>query len=228
MKIKVVAIVPAAGLGKRLGTLDKKPFVKLAGKPLIAHTLKALESSAGVDNIIVAAEAGSIKRLEGIISRYGFKKIGKVVKGGRTRAESVKNCFKKINGPCDIVVIHDGARPFPGIDSIKDCIRLAGKFGGCISAIPATDTIKLADRRRYIVKTLDRNYLWRAQTPQAFKYELLKYALGRIRVNSTITDDASMLEHAGNKVKILEGSVKNIKITAKEDLKIAEALLNTI
>ncbi len=217
--------MPAAGSGKRVGIRNKKPFVKLAGKPLVAYALGALESSASVDKIIVAVEAGSIERLKEIISRYGFKKIGKIVEGGHTRAESVKNCFKKIDNPCDVVLIHDGARPFPGLNSIKNCIRLAKKFGGCISAIPVTDTIKLADKRKFITKTLDRSHLWRAQTPQAFKYELLKYALTRVKSNSNITDDASLLEYVGKKVKILEGSVKNIKITTKEDIKIAEVLL---
>lgn len=226
MKLKVVAIVPAAGSGKRLGTREvKKPFVKLAGKPLIAYALKALESSASIDKIIVAVEADSIERLKGIISRYGFKKIDKIVKGGHTRAESVRNCFKKIDNSCDIVLIHDGARPFPGLNLIRDCIRLAKKFGGCISAVPATDTIKLADKRKFVAKTLDRSHLWRAQTPQAFKYELLKYGLSRIKDNSNITDDASLLEYVGKKVRILKGSVKNIKITTKEDLKIAKVLL---
>lgn len=228
MTLKVTAIVPAAGSGKRLGLSEKKPFILLAGKPLITYALKALETSALIEKVIVASEAGSIERLKGIIKKGRFKKIAAVVKGGKTRAESVRNCFKKIKSDCDIVIIHDCARPFPGMDTIRASVLLAEKFGGCITAIRETDTIKSADKDLYVVKTLDRNRLWRAQTPQAFRYEILKSAFSRIKVRSDITDDACMLERIGRKVKILEGSADNIKITTKEDLKLAEALLNRV
>lgn len=225
MRPAVVAIVPAAGSGKRLGARNKKPFVKLAGKPLVVHALKALGSSADISRIIVAVEPDSIGRLNRIIDKYALKKIEKVVRGGHTRSGSVKNCFKAIGGPCDIVLIHDGARPFPGSSSIRDCIRLAEKFGASISAIPSTDTIKLADKHGFISTTLDRSRLWRAQTPQAFKYRLLKHALAGANAPLNATDEALLMERSGKKVKILKGSVNNIKITTREDVKIAEALL---
>ena len=225
MRACVVAIVPAAGCGKRLGLREKKPFVLLAGKPLITYSLRALESCGLIDDIIVAAQPGSIKRLKSIIKKNGFKKVRDVVKGGKTRSESVRNCFKKIDPSCNIVLIHDGARPFPGTDAIRDSINLAGKFGQCVTAIPETDTIKLSDKNLFVKKTLDRSRLWRAQTPQAFRYDVLNLALKRISDFSNLTDDSSILERAGKKVKIVEGSIRNIKITTKEDLKIAEAFL---
>lgn len=225
MKSRVAAIVPAAGSGKRLGAGDKKPFVLLAGKPLITYALKTLDSSKYIDQIYVAADPGSVKRLEDIISRYRIRKAVRVVAGGKTRAGSVKNCFDLIDPPCDIVLIHDGARPFPGASDIKDAVLLAGKFGGCITAIPMTDTVKLADKRLFVKRTVDRSSLWRAQTPQAFKYSILKKALSAVNDISSATDDASLLERLGGSVKILKGSSRNIKITTREDLKIAEVLI---
>lgn len=225
MKLKVVAIVPAAGSGKRLKSREKKPFISLAGKPLVTYALKALGESSLIDNIIVAVDAGSIERLKGIIFKYRLKKISNIVKGGKTRAESVRNCFNAIDPSCDIVLIHDGARPFLNKKIIKDSVELAKKFGGCVTAVPATDTVKIADKNLFVAKTLDRKVLWLAQTPQTFRYDLLKSALKNIGSNSDITDDASMLERIGKKVKILKGSVKNFKITTKEDLKMSEVLL---
>ena len=223
--VKVVAIVPAAGSGKRLKTAEKKPFVRLGGKPLISYALKALNSSGYINTIIVAVERSSAGRLKRIINKYGITKARLIAPGGRTRAESVKNCFDLIKGPCDIVLVHDGARPFLSKGLIMDSVILAGKYGACVSAVRQTDTTKLADRNLFVRKTIDRSLLWRAQTPQAFKYGLLKKAFRKAGHSRGITDDASYLERAGRKVKILEGSHRNIKVTTEEDLRIAEALL---
>lgn len=225
MRPKVVAIVPAAGSGKRLGSRENKVFIRLGGKPLIVHALKALDSSGYIGTIIIAVQRSSIKRLKGIIKKYGINKAGLVTGGGRTRSESVRNCFDLIRPPCDIVLIHDGARPFPSKDIIKNSVLMAKRYGACVSAVRQTDTVKLADRKLFIRKTLDRDSLWNAQTPQAFKYNLLKKAYSRIGALHDITDDASCVESLGKKVKILEGSFRNIKITTKEDLKIAEVML---
>ena len=204
MRHKVAAIVPAAGSGKRLGAQTKKPFVLLAGKPLITYALLALDSSKYIDRIYVAADPGSIGRLKEIISKYGIRKVVKVVAGGKTRTGSVKNCFDLVDPLCDIVLIHDGARPFPGGSDIMNSVLLAGKFGGCVTAIPMTDTVKLADKSLFVKRTIDRSSLWRAQTPQAFRYGILKKALNAVNDISNVTDDASLLERLGRKVKILE------------------------
>lgn len=225
MRMKTVAIVPAAGLGKRLKAADKKPFVILGGKPLITYSLKALDSCGWIDAIIVAAEAHSMERLKDIIKKHGFKKVFKVVKGGSTRAESVKNCFKAISSDCDIVVIHDGARPFLEAKAIRDSIACAKKFGACVTAVPVTDTVKMAGNDFFVKNTVDRKHLWKAQTPQAFRYEVLKKAFGRVNNAKGVTDDAMLVERLGIRVKILEGWAGNIKITTKEDLKLAEVLL---
>lgn len=223
--MNTVAIVPAAGSGKRLGSREKKIFVRLAGLPLIAHALKALNSSVYIDNIIVAVQPSSIERLKGIIKKYGIAKVGIVTAGGRTRSESVRNCFNLIDGYCDIVLIHDAARPFLSKALIKNSVIYAKKYGACVTAVRQTDTVKSADKRLFVKKTLDRRSLWRAQTPQAFKYNLLKEAINRIGAGPGITDDAFLLERLGKKVKILEGNSGNIKITTKEDLRIARGLL---
>lgn len=225
MKYRVVAIVPAAGSGKRLGTGQKKPFVLLAGKPLITYALKALNSSKYIDQIYVAASPDSVGRLKDIVSEYGIRKVVKVVAGATTRTGSVKNCFDLVSPLCDIVLIHDGARPFPGDSDIMKSVLLAGKFGGCVTAIPMTDTVKFADKGLFVKKTIDRSSLWRAQTPQAFRYGILKKALNAVTDISSVTDDASMLERLGKKIKILKGSPRNIKVTTKEDLKMAEVLI---
>jgi len=224
-KPKVAAIVPAAGSGRRLGAPDKKPFVLLAGKPLITYALKALDSSEYIDEIYVAADPDSVGRLKSVIDKYGIRKVLKVVAGGKTRAGSVKNCFDLVDPTCDVVLIHDGARPFPGECDIINSVLLAVKFGGCITAIPMTDTVKLAGKGLFVKRTIDRSSLWRAQTPQAFRYDVLKKALGASEDISRVTDDASILERLGKKVKILRGSPGNIKVTTREDLKMAEALL---
>lgn len=223
--MRTVAIVPAAGSGKRLKSKEKKPFVSLAGKPLVTYALKALEASALIDDIVIAVDADSITRLENIIHRYKLRKIRRIVKGAKTRSGSVRNCFNAIDSSCDIVLIHDAARPFLDARAIRDSVLSAKKFGACVTAIPAVDTIKVADRDLFIKKTLDRKTLWLAQTPQAFKYGLLRSALRKAGDSSNITDDACLLERIGKKVKILKGSAGNFKITTKEDLKISEVLL---
>lgn len=225
MRYRVAAIVPAAGSGNRLRAGEKKPFVLLAGKPLITYALKALDSSKYIDKIYVAVDPGSIGRLKSILHKYRISKVVKVVAGGKTRSGSVKNCFDLVDPLCDIVLIHDGARPFPGNSDIMNSVLLAGKFGGCVTAIPMTDTVKFAGKDLFVKKTIDRNFLWRAQTPQAFRYGILKKALNTVVNISNVTDDASVLERLGGKVKILEGSPRNIKITTKEDLKIAKSLI---
>jgi len=222
--VKTIAIVPAAGSGKRLGLRTKKPFVLLGNKPLISYVLSALDSSRLIDRIVVAVEKQSLARFKDLVKKYRFKKIIDIVIGGRTRFESVKNCLKRIDSSCDIVLIHDGARPFLDRSLIEDSIELAIKYGGCIVAVPESDTVKFVDGNLFIKKTLDRNKVFRAQTPQTFRYNLIKKAYD-VKGKDGTTDDASLVENLGKEIKILKGSYRNIKITIKEDLKLAEVLL---
>ena len=221
---KVVAIVPAAGSGRRLGTGEKKPFVLLGGKPLVSYALKALDKCKAIDGIIVAAERSYVNRLKNIARRFKIRKLIDVVAGGKTRFESVRNCVKAAGASFDIVLIHDAARPFIDNGTIERSIKAAVKFGASVVAVPESDTVKLTDKDFFIKETLDRSRIYRAQTPQVFKYELIKKAYSGLKSGRKITDDASLVERT-RCVKIVEGSYKNLKITTKEDFKIAEAFL---
>jgi len=221
---RVVAIVPAAGYGKRLGLKAKKPFVNLGGRPLIMYSLKKLDASPAVKGIIVAVERRKIKALSSLAARFGIKKLIAVIAGGKTRAESVRNCIRKVDDSFDIVLIHDAARPFVDAKTIECSVKAADKYGGCIVAVRQNDTVKLADGNGFIKRTLDRDRIFRAQTPQVFRRRIIKAAYARFRRGAT--DDARLVEASGSaRIKILEGPARNIKITTIEDLKLAEVLL---
>jgi len=222
--VRTVAIVPAAGAGKRLGLKTKKPFVMLKGKPLVYYVLKALNDSPEVGGIVIASDKGAISTFKKLANKYRFHKVIRIVVGGRTRTESVRNSLKAVAGGCDIILIHDGARPCLDEPLIRKSILFARKYGGCIAAAPMHDTVKVAGKGLFIEKTLDRRNLFRAQTPQAFRFSLIKRAYAR-RPPVGITDDASLVERLGGRVKILAGGSGNIKVTTRQDLKIAEALL---
>ena len=223
MKRGVVAIVPAAGCGRRLGSKVPKPFVPLAGRPLIVHTLKAIEGCAAVDAIVIAAQRPFIKRCRDLAAAYGIRKLIDVVAGGKTRYESVKNGLASLRRPFEIVLIHDGARPLVDSKTIAASVRLARRYGACVAAVPESDTVKFAGPDLVVRKTLDRSRVFRAQTPQAFRYNVIAKAYAPPR--RAATDDAALVEAAGGRVRILPGSYRNIKITTKEDLRIAEVLL---
>jgi len=222
--VKTAAIVPSAGYGKRLGLKVKKPFALLGGRPLVSHALAALDESKAIDAIIIAAEKSCVDKFRRLIKRFGFKKIIGIVIGGRTRFESVRNCLAKVGASYDIVLVHDGARPFVEKDMIEDSIRLAEKFGACVVGVPESDTVKVVGRGLFIKKTLDRDALFRAATPQAFRRGLLIRAYAAKKPKCA-TDDAMLVEQMGERVKMLKCSYRNIKITTREDLKMAEALL---
>jgi 2-C-methyl-D-erythritol 4-phosphate cytidylyltransferase len=222
---KVIAIVPAAGSGRRLGLKKKKPLVLLGGRPVITYSLMALNRSSVIDGIIIAARKADIKAIKGLGVKFGFKKVIDVVEGGKTRQESVKNCLDSIMVPPDVVLIHDAARPFLEKETIKKSVASAMKFGASIVAVPECDTVKLVGKDGFVEKTLDRKRIFRAGTPQAFRYDAVKSSYGTGKRLGLFTDDAALAEDTGIKVKVIIGSYRNIKITTKEDLKLAEVLL---
>jgi 2-C-methyl-D-erythritol 4-phosphate cytidylyltransferase len=221
---RTIAVVPAAGCGRRLGLRTKKPFVLLNGKPIIAHTLAALEKCPAVDEIIVASERSCAGKFREMVKRYRFRKVSGIVIGGKTRFESVKNCLAKIEPLCDIVIVHDGARPFIDGACLSESVKLARKYGACIVGVWETDTVKLVNSSLVIKKTLDRARIFRAQTPQTFRRDVIKRAY-ELKGAAGITDDAGLVERLGKQVRVLAGSYRNIKITTKEDIALAEALL---
>jgi len=224
--LKVVAIVPCAGKSERMG--EKKEFLLLGDKPILAHTLSPLENHSQISEIILVVDEKSIEHCQKeIIEKYDFGKVKEVVVGGERRQDSVYNGLKKVTSACDIVLIQDGARPFLTKDLITRSIEGAKEMGGATVAIPAIDTIKFVrDDKDIVIETLQREYLWMAQTPQTFRYELILKAYEKAEEeNFKGTDDASLVERMNQPVKIIRGSYDNIKITTPEDLILAEAIL---
>lgn len=224
---KIVAIIPAAGQGKRMGNQVNKQFLCLAGLPILVHTLKVLENHPRVDGMIIVCreEEREFCRTE-IIEKYQIRKVLEIVAGGKERQHSVFNGIKALPADTGLVLIHDGARPFftPGI--IDDALDQALAVGAAIAAVPVKDTIKEAGPDGIVVGTPDRSRLWQIQTPQAFRYSLILEAYQRAEADGFLgTDDASLVEYLGYKVRLVQGSYENIKITTPEDLLLGEAIL---
>lgn len=224
--MKVSAIIPAAGQGTRMGSSIPKQFLLLQGKPILHHTLRAFEASGQVDSVILVVPEKDFAAAEKQWLQ-GYDIVKKIVIGGTERQDSVYNGFQALDCDTDVVLVHDGVRPFVDADMIQRAIEAAKNFGAAITAIQVNDTIKLSDADGFVEKTVDRSGLWRIQTPQAFQYAVLAEAfLKAIQDSYYGTDEGSLLEYAGKKVKIIEGSEMNIKITRKEDLILGEAILN--
>lgn len=223
----VSAIVVAAGKGVRMNNTVRKQYLLLAGRPILSHTLALFEKCNIISNIFLVVPEDDIDFCnKEILPSSGLKKEINLVPGGIKRQDSVYNGIMAVDKKKSIVVIHDGVRPFVRPEMLELCIVEAKEEGACILGIPAQDTVKQVQSSDHIVKTLARDTLWLAQTPQAFKYEIIKKAHENARlVRFTGTDDASLVERLGNSVKMIRGSKNNIKITTKDDLKLAEAMI---
>lgn len=224
------AIVLAAGSGKRMNSTVHKQYLALGGKPVIYYSLKAFEESS-VSSIILVTGAGEEEycRRE-IIEKYGIQKIKQIVTGGKERYHSVCEGLKAARG-ADYVLIHDGARPFVDQGMILRSMEAVKKYQACIVGMPVKDTIKIADRDNFAIDTPDRQQLWQIQTPQTFSYKMIYEAYKQMLMveDDKITDDAMVLERiTGQRVKVIEGSYRNIKITTPEDLIAAEAYQKSI
>lgn len=216
---RVVAIVPAAGQGSRLGGMDKV-FFTLAGRPLIAYCLEALQDSPLIDEVVlVLRDPGKGKRL---IHAEGFSKVKNICPGGPRRQDSVSEGLKHV-ARCDFVLIHDGARPFLTERLIRDGIGAARETGVAVAAVPVTETIKVAGQDGLVEATPPRSSLFTAQTPQVFRFDILRKAYENPA--GDVTDDASLVEGLGIRVRLYPGSYDNIKITTPEDLALAEVLI---
>jgi 2-C-methyl-D-erythritol 4-phosphate cytidylyltransferase len=224
----VSAIIPAAGSGARMGGI-KKPYIDLAGKPILAHTLTIFQQCPLVNSIVVVtAKDDEARCVQDVVTTYGIDKSLSIVAGGDTRQESVFNALQELSSNTDVVVIHDAVRPFVTEEMILQSIDNANQYGSAIVAVPVKDTIKESDDDGFVMKTLDRYRLWAIQTPQTFKYDLIMKAHLYARDNSIqATDDAFLIEQIGHKVKLIMGSYENIKITTPDDLVIAKAILES-
>jgi 2-C-methyl-D-erythritol 4-phosphate cytidylyltransferase / 2-C-methyl-D-erythritol 2,4-cyclodiphosphate synthase len=219
----ITAIIPAGGIGSRMGLPMPKQYCDLAGIPMLVHTLRAFEQSP-VDAIIVVAPADCVEHTVALIDRFGITKIQAVVAGGRLRQDSVRAGLAAAAPSTEVVVVHDGARPLVSPGLIKTCIDEARRAGAAMAAIPVKDTLKAVAADGSVLHTVDRQGLWQAQTPQAVRADLLRQAFAAAD-GFVGTDEASLLERHGIRVSIIEGSEKNLKITRPEDLLVAEALL---
>jgi 2-C-methyl-D-erythritol 4-phosphate cytidylyltransferase / 2-C-methyl-D-erythritol 2,4-cyclodiphosphate synthase len=225
--MRTVAIIPAGGVGKRLRTQKAKQYLLLNHVPVLVHTLKVFQQAKIIDEIILVLPPDDVASAQKqLINKYGLTKVTAVVAGGKERQDSVKNGLSAISGKCDIVIIHDAVRPFVTQELIKQVVAAAKTTGAAAVGVKAKDTIKETKKDNLVAATIPRQNLWLTQTPQAFKFELLKKAYtAAYRGKYYGTDDASLAEKIGAKVKMIDGSYENIKITTPEDLIMAEALM---
>jgi len=225
--MKVGAIIPAAGRGKRIGASVPKQFLEIQGKPLLHHTLTVFASCKLIDYVVLVMPRADVDEMgEDWLNKYEI--VREVVVGGEQRQDSVYTGFNSLEEGTDIVVVHDGVRPFTTPQMITATVEAAQQHGAAITAIPVSDTVKQA-ADGFVKQTVSRDGLWRVQTPQAFQCGLLQQAFKKAKKDSYYgTDEGSLVEYLGERVKIVPGSELNIKITRKEDLVLGESLLSRI
>jgi len=223
-------IIVAAGKGKRMNISVNKQFIDISGKPLIARTIEKFQNLKFINEIIVVVGEDEIDYCKkNIIERYNFTKVSKIIAGGSERQESVYNGIKNVNSSSEIIMIHDGARPFIPDDIVYNAIEETKKNDATVVAVPVKDTIKIVSEKGFIEKTLDRSVIWSMQTPQTFKKDLIVMAHEKALKNNFLgTDDSVLAEQVGYQVKIVKGSFLNIKITTQEDLITAEAIIKNL
>lgn len=223
MAAPTAAIIVAAGQSTRMKGASKQ-FLEIDGVPVLAHTLRTFQRSRMIDEIIVVVRPEDIAKTRQIKKTYGIHKLTHVVRGGDTRAESVKRGFDAVGHHIKYVAIHDGARCLITTDMIKRVLRAAYKHHAASAATTVTDTVKLATRRGFIEKTVDRRYVYLAQTPQAFHVDLYHAALANAKT-TLYTDDNQLMEDLGVSVKLVNCGAENIKITTPEDIGRAKDIL---
>lgn len=221
------AVIVAAGRGSRIGGPLPKQFLKLDEDPIIIHTIKRFDLAKSIDHIIVVVADEYFNFMKyNILKEYKFTKPITLVRGAEERQDSVYNGLRALPKDTNIVSIHDGVRPFIDIELIDKSISLAKEVGAVIVGVPVKDTIKKLDKDDNIQKTLSREVLWQAQTPQVFQYNLIMKAhVHADKDGFKGTDDSSLVERLGIDVKMVMGSYKNLKITTGEDIYIAKSII---
>ncbi|GLI20294.1 2-C-methyl-D-erythritol 4-phosphate cytidylyltransferase [Tepidanaerobacter syntrophicus] len=225
--MQVCAVIAAGGQGKRMNSNVSKQFLTIKGHPILYYTLNKFEKMKILNEIILVVPPADVKYTkEQIIKKYGFKKTI-IVEGGKERQDSVYNGLKALPKDADIVVIHDGVRPFIPVKIIENSIEAAAECDAVGVAVPVKDTIKVVDDKSIVKTTPDRKALWAIQTPQTFKYDVIMKAYEKAMEDGFYgTDDTVLVERMGLPVKIIEGSYENIKITTPEDIIFAEAFVS--
>lgn len=229
--MKTIAIIPAAGLGTRMGrataeTTARKQFLVLGDAPVFIHTIRRFVAAASISEILLAVRTDDREAVEAELAKESFSKPVGLASGGHSRQESVRNCLEAASGGVEIVVVHDAVRPFVTPELINQIVEQARKDGAVILGVPAVDTVKRVDQR-IVHATLPRETIMLAQTPQAFHADLLRRAYTAAEKDGfTGTDEASLIEHLGEDVHVMMGSPRNIKITRPSDLQLAQFYLD--
>ena len=225
--MKTFAIITAAGSGSRFSSGKNetpKQFIKLNGKPVILYSLEVFQKSRLIDEIFISANYKYFDLLHSMAVKNKITKLTTLVEGGKTRFNSVKNAFLRINSkPGDLILIHDAARPNITKKFIEELLTSALKFGEVVPGLKISETVK-KEKKGIITGTVDRNNLWTVQTPQVFRYEVLKKSYLKAGRKNYFTDESALAENAGFKVRIIKGSRDNIKITTEEDLRILKKI----
>jgi 2-C-methyl-D-erythritol 4-phosphate cytidylyltransferase len=219
------AIIPAAGIGARMHADRAKQMLELDGVPVLVRTLQRFQQCEAVDQIILALQANLTTEVLGLISRYNLTKVARVVGGGAERQDSVYRGLQVVSEEtAGIIVVHDAVRPFVKPEEIRAVIERAESTGAALIALAATDTIKQVKSGR-VQRTLDRRRIYYAQTPQAFRFSIIREAFERAYADGFMgTDESQLVERLGHRVSVVEGSPMNIKITRPFDLRLAEAI----
>jgi 2-C-methyl-D-erythritol 4-phosphate cytidylyltransferase len=222
--MKVSAILVAAGAGTRLGSETPKAFVIIDNASLLLRVLRTIRAVDALDEVVLAVPAGAQRRSRVEVEAAGIQIPVKIIQGGARRQDSVRLALMLTSAEADIVVVHDAARPFATPAMFSECIAGAAQSGGAIVAIPVADTLKQVEDGA-ILSTVPRDGLWQAQTPQAFRRDLLLLAHKRAKCEGmSVTDDAYLCERMGIRVQVVRGSAFNLKITTPGDLELGKAL----
>jgi 2-C-methyl-D-erythritol 4-phosphate cytidylyltransferase len=229
---RIAAIVPAAGLGTRMGAETPKQFLELDGMPLILFTLRRLAASAAITEFFISTRAEDIVSLQDTVAKAGLGRPARVVHGGDTRQQSVANALAQVDPTTEIVLVHDAVRPFVTLEQIERVIVEARTRGAAILGIPAIDTVKEVKRASLpqdvalITSTIPRERIVLAQTPQAFQYALIRDAFRSGQKDGvTASDEAGLVERLGHDVFVVQGSDRNLKITRPADMELARFYL---
>ena len=223
----ISAIILAGGKGKRMNSSISKQFIEIKGKPIIYYTIKKFNENKKIDNIVVVVSKEEIEYFkENILKKYDLK-VDKIVIGGAERQDSVYNGLKSLeNSGTDIVLIHDGARPFISDRIIDDGIEYAAIYGACAPGVMPKDTIKIKGKSNFSIDTPNRETLVAIQTPQVFKFREILECHKKVKIDKVVvTDDTMVVERYGNKVYLYDGEYTNIKVTTPEDLILGEKLI---
>lgn len=228
--MKNCVIIVAAGSGKRMRSAIAKQYIELKGRTILSYTIETFNNSENIDDIVLVTSSDAVDYVRReIIEKYGFDKVRTIVEGGAERQDSVYKGLKAVDSDTDVVLIHDGVRPFVADKYIAELESIAMEFGGCVLGAPVKDTIKVCDSEGYITDTPKRETLWLAQTPQCFKYDIIMKAYEKAEKEGYRgTDDSMLAERLGIRIKMVRGDYDNIKITTPEDLYMGEVILENI